>query len=509
MKNASKTTENKCSTEDGNKVKSYCQQCKVYICTDCLVAKHIDHDGEVIDLAEKATRYLADYQKLARAAVLISDRRQILIKNESISSIVDDLKKKVLKVKDSLQTDLDKSFDNTIKYIPTGPLMKDFVRKKRELGGREDDPLMKLKEELGKRCADLLNLILKEQYETADKQLYPELLQKFEEEIQKMTQITSGDKEFIQELCKLKKTDIKYTYNPMMVLGMIKLDSKVKKPKRIIQFNREQNLVMICNLETNKAMATKITSGFILPFRFVSIEADNDLYLIGGDNDHNYYLKSLHLYDELRGVLIPLSNMSVARSRHTATSIPGAIFVMGGENAEGVISSCERYDIKEDTWKSMPSLNKKRCGLSSCMMNNWIYVGFGWDQSNLNSIERLDTEKNEEWEMVKLGKKQMVEGLQVAGMVGMKENEILVFGGYKQHEKLTTETLILNIKDNTVKKGNNLVKEEAFISSEIRKVEDLIYACGYLKGGIHAYDITKDQWNFTAQDKIPRLTLNH
>eukprot|EP00826_Nyctotherus_ovalis_P056385 TRINITY_DN7599_c0_g1_i9.p1 TRINITY_DN7599_c0_g1~~TRINITY_DN7599_c0_g1_i9.p1 ORF type:complete len:265 (+),score=89.83 TRINITY_DN7599_c0_g1_i9:98-892(+) len=250
MKSASKAAENKCITGDGSKVKSYCQQCKVYICTDCLVAKHIDHDGEVIDLAEKATRYLAEYQRLARTAVLISDRRQLLIKNESISSIIDDLKKKILRAKDSLQTDLNKSLDTTIKYLPTGPIMKDFMRKKKELGGKPDDPLMKLKEELGKRCRNLLGLILEEHYESADKLLSPELLKNFEAEIQEMTQVTSGDKEFIQELCKLKKTDIHYTYNPMTVLGMIRLDSQVKKPERILQFNREKSLVMMYNIET-------------------------------------------------------------------------------------------------------------------------------------------------------------------------------------------------------------------------------------------------------------------
>eukprot|EP00826_Nyctotherus_ovalis_P056384 TRINITY_DN7599_c0_g1_i7.p2 TRINITY_DN7599_c0_g1~~TRINITY_DN7599_c0_g1_i7.p2 ORF type:complete len:115 (+),score=42.02 TRINITY_DN7599_c0_g1_i7:82-426(+) len=108
------------------------------------------------------------------------------------------------------------------------------------------------------------------------------------------------------------------------------------------------------------------------------------------------------------------------------------------------------------------------------------------------------------WELVRLGKKLAVEGVQVAGMAAVSGSEVLVFGGYKETEELTTDAFILNIKDNVVRRVSGLARPEAFLSSEIRRVDDTVYSFGYTKGGLHKYDIAKDKWTFVAQDKIPK-----
>eukprot|EP01022_Parablepharisma_sp_SALTPOND_P009923 TRINITY_DN140_c1_g1_i2.p1 TRINITY_DN140_c1_g1~~TRINITY_DN140_c1_g1_i2.p1 ORF type:complete len:625 (+),score=68.21 TRINITY_DN140_c1_g1_i2:8802-10676(+) len=515
MEGKARDGENKCATGDKKPVKSYCQRCKVYICTDCHVTKHIDHDSEVIDLAEKATRFLAEYQKLYRAAILMSDRRQVHIKDESIDSIVNDLKSRLVKAKESLQGDINKSVEATTKYLPTSPLLKDFLRKKSELGGKPEDPLIKLKQELSKACAELLHHITQSRYESADKFLSPEVVKKYEEEIEKMNQLTAGDMDYIQELAKLKKTQIEYSYDPMTVLGMIKVETKAKKPDRVIQFDRERNVLNIYNVAGKKATAAKVEAGFMLPFRFISIETANNVYLIGGDNDHGYYLKSMYLYDELRGVLIALANMIEARSRHAAVSDGDNIYVIGGENSEGVLGSCEKYEIKENAWKALPQLKEKRCGLSACILDRYIYAGFGWDKEYINTIERLELTRERAWETIKLSKKHRLPALQAPGIVQTKENEMMIFGGYKEDEELTAETIILDTKNNTIKKGKGLGEVEAFISSEVKKIGEVVYAFGYTKGGLHTYDIEKDEWGFIAQDQIPvqlqsiQFTFNH
>ena len=88
------------------------------------------------------------------------------------------------------------------------------------------------------------------------------------------------------------------------------------------------------------------------------IEAENNIYLIGGDNDNNYYLRSVYFYDEVREVLILISNMLVPRSRHSVTKMNNFLFVTGGENNEGVLNSCESYDLKNNTWNILPELEK-------------------------------------------------------------------------------------------------------------------------------------------------------
>jgi len=504
MEAKSKIEENKCSTGDKKIVKAYCTKCKVYICTDCHVTKHIDHDSEVIDLAEKSTRFLAEYQKLSRMATLIADRRQVHIKEESIDSIVNDLKSRLVKVKENLQGDITKSMDTATNYLPTSPLLQEFIHKKQELSGKASEPLTKLKEELSKVCVDLLHQITQNKYETADKVLSQDLIKKYEEEIQKITEMTSGDMEYIHELGKLKQTQIEYSYDPLAILGMIKVESKAKKPDRVVQIDRERSLVNVYSIGSKKALTAKLETGFILPYRFVTIEAANNVYMIGGDNDHGYYLKSTYLYDEIRGVLVAKACMIDARSRHAAVACGDHIYAIAGENQQGVLDSCEKYDIKENTWKAMPKLNNKRCGLSACINGNYIYAGFGWDNEYLNSIERYDIEKcPKSWEMVKLAKKQVLHELQAPGMISLKENEILVFGGYKEGEELTAEAAILETKGNIVKKVKPMKEAESFISSEIKKAGEMVYAFGYAKGGIHTYDVGKDEWEFVPQDKIP------
>ena len=180
--------------------------------------------------------------------------------------------------------------------------------------------------------------------------------------------------------------------------------------------------------------------------------------------------------------------MSAPRSRHTAVSVDHSIIVMGGENNDGVLSSCEKYDIDTNTWKFLPELNIKRCGLSSCIMNEWIYAGFGWNNNPLNTIERINMEKIMKWEIIKC---KNIEPIQVPGMIPISDTEILIFGGYKE-EKLDEESYILNIETGKEIKTSKLPEPEAFISSEISRVENSIYAFGYSNGGLYKYNICTD-----------------
>ena len=97
---------NKCECKDGKPVKSYCEKCKVYLCSDCRVAKHMDHEKEIMDLSENCISTLAEYQKLSRSASLMVDIRQVHIKDEKIATIVGDIQGKVAKLKKAMQVDV-------------------------------------------------------------------------------------------------------------------------------------------------------------------------------------------------------------------------------------------------------------------------------------------------------------------------------------------------------------------------------------------------------------------
>ncbi len=497
--------ENVCSCDGKKAVKAYCQKCKVYICPDCHVSKHIDHDEDVIDLAERCTRYLADYQRLSRTASLMADRRQVHIKEESIDSIINGIKGQLMKAKESLQGDINKTTEASLKGVEQSPLVQEFVHRRTELVGKADDPLTKIRGELAAMCKELLRDIAENKYESADKRISEEKLKGYEEEIKKITKESTKDLEFINEIRKLKQTTVEYSYDPMAVMGMIKVQSAVKRPNRVIQFDREKNALTVYNIDSNKAMKTTVNSGFIMPFRFVSIEMNHNVYLNGGDNDHGHFLKSFYLYDELRGGLIPLANMNVPRSRHALVGVEekGLIYAIGGETSTGVTKSCEIYDIKENTWKAGPELLEARCGLSACVVaGKTIYAIGGWNESYLNSIESLEIGKSK-WESVKISKKyNALKPIQSPGAVWTGGKEIMIFGGYKEGEELSKDTYQFDTKAEKIEKGKELIEPEAFISSEVVKVGEKCYAFGYVKGGLHILDTEKGDWSYVAPDKL-------
>lgn len=252
-------------------------------------------------------------------------------------------------------------------------------------------------------------------------------------------------------------------------------------------------------------MQLEMSIGFILPFRFVTIEACNNVYLTGGDNDHGIFYKSHYLYDELRGGLISLADMNDSRSRHSLARVDDKqrIYAIGGENSSGVLKKCEYYDIAENRWIEAPKLHDPRCGLSSCTIGNSIYVIGGWNQDYLGNIERLDASDDlNKWENVKLNKRSTLKPVQVVGAIEIKDSEILIFGGYQAKETLTTDCYVLNVKNMTISTRDDMKKPEAFISSEINKIGDFVYAFGYVMGGIHFYDTTNDKWEFIPQGEL-------
>jgi len=487
--------------ETENKVtRYYCDSCKLYITSEAYVANHLDH--EIVDLAEKCTRYLAEYQKLSKTASLLSDRRQVHIKDESIESIVKDIQVKIGDAKKELQEDIDKTIKTTSDYLLKSPLIEEFSRIKLELEGKDDAKLIQVKDELVTHCRQLLFDISQDKYESADMLTNSDKLKEYEKMIKELSEKADNDIEFIQELKKLKDTKVDYSYDPLAVLGMIRVESQIKKPPRIIQFNRESNELNIYNIETKKATKTTLTINFVFPFRFVTIESNNHVYLNGGDNDHSVFFKSHYLYDELRGSLLPLSDMNEGRSRHALAKAEGKIYAIGGENAKDVLGHCEYYDIGNNKWNVCAELNESRCGLAACTFKNIIYVIGGWNQDYLSTIETLDTsEKGNKWEILKLLKKSKLKPVQSAAAISIKD-EILIFGGYQAKEQLTNECYSLNIRTLTLARKEDLKEAESFISSEVVVIGDNLYAFGYVMGGIHCYNVKDDQWSFISQREI-------
>eukprot|EP00826_Nyctotherus_ovalis_P059857 TRINITY_DN8361_c0_g2_i2.p1 TRINITY_DN8361_c0_g2~~TRINITY_DN8361_c0_g2_i2.p1 ORF type:complete len:505 (-),score=164.75 TRINITY_DN8361_c0_g2_i2:76-1590(-) len=491
-------------SKESKAIRYYCASCKLYLTYDSYITNHIDHD--IIDLAEKYTLLLAEYQKLSKTVSLLSGRRQVHIKDESIEGIVQNIQAKITKAKTNLQEDIEQTITNTSDYLLKSPLIREFSRIKLELEGKDNEQLLKVKDELSNYCKQLVVSITQDNYESVDKAIDSTKLKEYEKIIKELSEKADSDVEFIQELRKLKDTKVEYSYDPLAVLGMIRVESRVKKPPRIIQFNRESNEVNVYNINTKKKVKTALMVGFVFPFRFVSIECGNNVYLNGGDNGHSVYLKSHYLYDELRGSLLPLSDMNEGRSRHALASVEGRIYAIGGENTKGALSHTEYYQVAENRWTASSELNEPRCGLAACALKNTIYAIGGWNQDYLSSIEALDTsEPKSKWETLKLQKRTKLKPLQSAASISIND-EILIFGGYQAREQLTKECYALNVRTLALSRKEDMKEAESFVSSEVVAAGDCVYAFGYVIGGIHSYSVKDDQWLYMPQSELARST---
>ena len=63
------------------------------------------------------------------------------------------------------------------------------------------------------------------------------------------------------------------------------------------------------------------------------------------------YLKNCYRYDEIFGILQPVSSMNFPHADHSVCSIQGFIYVVGTFVNNQVYGCCEVYDTQKDKWK--------------------------------------------------------------------------------------------------------------------------------------------------------------
>lgn len=71
--------------------------------------------------------------------------------------------------------------------------------------------------------------------------------------------------------------------------------------------------------------------------------------------------------------------MSVARNEFSMCSMPDEkfVFVAGGWNDSGVLSSAERFNLQTKKWENMPKLAISRQSAGACALNGSVYVFCG------------------------------------------------------------------------------------------------------------------------------------
>jgi DNA-binding CsgD family transcriptional regulator len=114
---------------------------------------------------------------------------------------------------------------------------------------------------------------------------------------------------------------------------------------------------------------------------FATAAVGNYIYLIGGENEQGV-LDSVERYDHRSATWTSLSTKPTAVADVRAVVIGGLLYVPGGRlgtNDRQITDAFERYDPVSEEWESLPSLPAPRSAYALVAVEGKLYLFGGWD----------------------------------------------------------------------------------------------------------------------------------
>jgi hypothetical protein len=197
----------------------------------------------------------------------------------------------------------------------------------------------------------------------------------------------------------------------------------------------------------------------IPPFHKSIVTPKGDIFLVGGSDSDNSKrkLRTTYYFDFKRRTLLPKGNMNTARSSFAICYMNNHLYAVGGLTNNSVFTNaCEKYDIVNDKWIPIASLNYDVLAPCVAAFNNKYLFKFGG-----NSLEnRFETfvekydEESKQWTSVAftldkgLGTAaQYFRVLTTSACIQINPQEIYVFGGYLEDNTGSNQTFIFRVND--------------------------------------------------------------
>ena len=137
-----------------------------------------------------------------------------------------------------------------------------------------------------------------------------------------------------------------------MVERNLRVDYNIKSsfgpqyPQRLHSFQWNQKCVQLYRLKSGAFEKKPVQMTYDVPLysRSIATEAGS-IYLTGGYVKHmGVYLKNCYRYDDLFGILNPVSHMNYPHADHSICTIQNFIYVIGTFVGNQVYGYCEVYD---------------------------------------------------------------------------------------------------------------------------------------------------------------------
>ena len=254
----------------------------------------------------------------------------------------------------------------------------------------------------------------------------------------------------------------------------------------------------------------------------IQLNLNNKLYLLSGKK-HN----KLYCYDYQSNSIYFINNTIYSHYLGTFVYCPKnkKIYLLGGNSQPG----CEIYSPnfsqisnfnsstctipKKNLWKKIPDLSEERQEFASMYFNDYIYVFFGFSHlkgKNLSSIERININKNDQFEVVYINEQITLSSLSCAQYHsefdhGWEKEGILLLGGFDGEKYVETSLVFtpnkLKIREcdviipNISKHFQFLFHQETnFIEMDVNNSAQFIFD---MKNNVHI--LTKDSYELLSE----------
>jgi len=472
-------------------IDGFCKKCAIYLCKKCQVQDHFDHIIDVQGLDYVVTEAIQEYTKMNSALDKHLLTSSSSIKDGAIDETLLLIEKKISEDYDKLLKDIKSIEDEQAAIVRGSSLLAKLHKEKEGLEGEDLKALTEFDKKLGSTISQLLLALENEKYEAVAPLLTEGNKEQLLKEAQQHETYYAKQKNFMKQLEVLRGVKPKIAYNSKTIDDLVQVKGVFEEVVKLLLFDFKSDAVYV-HLPKLKTVKKNEVKGINRKTAQVAVE-DDSLFICGGIRKPKTYLGNSCLYTEADNKVVTKAYMQEERAYHGIVNRKDTeIYVAGGVNSTGLLSSAEVYDIKANVWKMLPKMTESKKNIALCLCGDkYLYSIGGWDKKELSTIEMLNIGESKGWE------RKNVQGameLQKSGAVQTADNQILIFGGKSGGKKIAS-CWVYDVTNGNIIPKAMLMTPSCFNRSDNRKLEGMVYATGNIKSVTHVYDITSNQWS--------------
>lgn len=493
---------NNCQKHVDEKQTSLCETCNVILCNKCLTEHDFSHS--IKSLQQMIIEKIQSIENLK-----ITDN-EITI-SQQIDNLSQDFQEKLVKcsrTKEYLRIELmhvlDKAFENQERRI------KESLAETEKISSTiksQFDSVQKLATSKDELAQSMMAQEFFTSYDNA---------KKINVDIQQHKNTFEQASKFFEEQKGSLSTDItpelvnqlgeRVTQLTEALITTGTLEKKPIEPTKIIA-KRIGGHLFVYDIQANQALAKPLPDLLNTSAELSSeiVQVNDMLYFVGGKPYSN---KTASL-NWKTWVCSKLDNLKTGRYLHGLAVIGGKTIYCIGGCGEQFLTSCEKYNILDNKWTTLPvSLTQNKGYVSICTFEDkkiYCFGGYNTTEKKIDRIEMLNTSKEiKGWRIIdlKLASGTMWIGRYQMGCVQNTPTSILLFGGCTNTIEPTT--FKFSVKKKKMEQEKSQLNMPAIFTSSTPVVclqNGNIYSiCS--KGNLHIFLSEKNMWATTTASSL-------